>query len=172
LWAFLVIACAGCAHVRAIGVDQYSGLVVEIWIVTRSEPIFEVVLRNQGSERIAIANLYGVSSRWIRLAIREERSNKLIRWPVLHVYRLPRYDCLEPGESIKLYIDIRVWQPQLYGQSTGTETVSYDYVPGPYRIQASYKDWAKNGKRKTPRGCPAIVGEVNSDWVQFEVPEK
>jgi len=172
LAAFLLTIALSCTSLRVIDAGEFGDLDVQVELDDQERLGAKITLTNRGSSRVAIANYYGVRTRWIRLEVVDEKSGTPFRWPDIHLYRPPPYDCLKPGESVSIGVSLLSWQPQFRGQDTDPETTSFEYPPGAYRMQASYKDWAKSGKRKAPWRCPAIVGEVKSDWVEFEVPEE
>ncbi len=77
------------------------------------------------------------------------------------------YHCLEPGESLRVRVDLRKWEPVWDQQREPFPPINLLVGPGSYRVRAHYTDSGEVGRRN----CSGFRGDAVSEWVVFESPE-
>lgn len=129
---------------------------------------FVVDLTNTGQVPMAVCPCIGPPTHFIVFDLHYQDEDRKVSLPEI-LYsgsRLRRfYHCLKPGESIRVPVDFRRWEP-IWDQQRETFP-PFDLLvgSGSYRVRAQYFDKGKINLRS----CKSFRGFATSEWVGFEV---
>lgn len=130
---------------------------------------YAVQLTNNGQVPVAVCPCIGPPTRFIVFDLYYEDEDRRLSPPEI-LYsggRLRRfYHCLEPGESLRVPVDFRRWEPIWDQQREAFPPFNLLVGPGSYRARARYIDSGEISRR----GCAGFRGRVASEWVEFDAP--
>lgn len=168
--AFFVLALLhGCASGPLTGGNPE--LVIDASVGTESvkgkaHPILSADFSNPGPVSVALSKTFGYSA-YVIVRI-ESSAGEEIDYPVEadlfdHV---PSFECLKPGQTSSLVVDLLAWPLYVSGRPNGEELYAFDLPPGDYRVRVEYHD---HGVGRCRSRCRHLGGAVFSEWVRFAV---
>jgi len=165
----LSVLVGGCSSASTGSLEQRQQLEVTLASVQPSPAEVIVQLTNIGRSPIAVCPCIGPPHLFVVFDIDYGNEARSVPYPevLFEGKRLRRfYECLEPGQSMDVKLDLSSWQP-VWGEHRD-ETMVVDLFPGEgrYRARARYVDSGKRGWRR----CRGFSGEVVSDWLSLLVP--
>lgn len=142
---------------------------------TGEDPVATIEMTNTGPHAIAVTKTFGLSDLFIHIEI-ESLSGERVEYPAnsqFEIFSEPGYNCLGPGDTMQLEVNLRRWYHVLGGITNRTQAVpetgpySFPLRPGKYRLKTVYD--APPSQKKSRR-CPRIDHPIESDWVDFTIP--
>lgn len=158
---------AGCGSLGPSPRTRHQSLDVAIHQV---EPPtgYVVQITNSGQVPVAVCPCIGPPTRFIVFDLYFEDEERKVSLPEI-LYsggRLRRfYHCLKPGESVRVPVDFRRWEPIWDHQRETFPPFNLLVGPGSYRVRARYIDTGEVGRRS----CAGFRGRAMSEWVDFEL---
>lgn len=145
--------------------------------VSANSPIIRIHITNIGSESIAFTETFGFEDLYLRIALERLSAETGIDYPPSSQYELfstPRYRCLSPRETTTVEVPLNGWY-HIYGGKLDMEQAvpepgpySFGLGPGSYRVRAIYSSPDEGVRRR----CRALNDLKESEWVEFEIPER
>ena len=144
--------------------------VLELRLVKSRPDTAEIVVEivNAGSIPVAVCPCLGPPHRFIVFDLYSVNQMQQLPYPemLFEGGGLRRfYECLQPGESVAIDVDLSNWQPIWGNLRDDSLVLNLLGTAGLYRARARYIDSGTRGWRQ----CKGFKGELRSQWLSLEV---